>query len=134
MSTSPAPPGRETVEALATVSPSEMADDIRAATADVYAYAQAWRSSPSWHGDKLQRKAYDCVAVAVAELDAIPAAQSYRDVDRLADVVARILNAWWPDTPGIQRDLHNAVDRLRRAAMHRTAWVRQARSMVGLPW
>jgi hypothetical protein len=52
----------------------------------------------------------------------------------MVDVVARILNGWWPDAPGVQRDLHDAVDRLRRAAMHRPSWVRQARSMLGQPW
>ena len=82
----------------------------------------------------LYDRARDWVVAAVAGLDAVPAARTYRDVDRVVDVVARILNAWWPDTPGVQRDLYDAVDRLRRVAMHRVTWVRQARGMLGLPW
>jgi hypothetical protein len=134
MSSAAASSGPESLEVLATVSPGELADGVRAATAHIYVCAQAWRSSSAWRGDKLQRKVYDCVVAAVAELDTVPAARTYRDVDRTVDVVARILNAWWPDAPGVQRDLHDAVDRLRQVAMHRVAWVRQARGMLGQPW
>ena len=48
--------------------------------------AQAWRASPKWKGDKLDRKAYEVIGVAVAELDALPAPITHRDVDRLVDV------------------------------------------------
>jgi hypothetical protein len=136
MSSSPAPHSGPpyTVEELAAVTPADLASDIRTATAKVHTSARAWRSSPSWRGDKLHRKAYELVAVAGVELDSLPEPLSYRDVDHLVDVIAPILNGWWSDAPGPQRDLHDAVDELRHAAMHRTAWVRQARGMLGLPW
>ena len=131
----PLPPDLHvSIEDLAAVTPAELAGEITAATARVRACAEAWRNSPSWRGDKLHRKAYDQVTRAVAEMDSLPQPATYRDVDHLVDVVARILNGWWPDTPGAQRDLHDAVEQLRRAAMLRTAWVRQARNMLGQPW
>ena len=135
MSTSADPrDSRTSVEDLAATAPAELAGEIRTATARVYACAQTWRSSPSWRGDKLDRKAYESIVAAAAEVDATPEVHTYRDVDHLVDVVARILNGWWPDSPGVRRDLHDAVEQLRHAAMQRTAWVRQARSMLGQQW
>ena len=131
----PLPPDLQvTLEDLAAVTPADLAHEITAATARVHACAQAWRNSASWRGDKLHAKAYDQVISSVAAVDSLPQPATYRDVDHLVDVVARIVNGWWPDTPGAQRDLHDAVEQLRRAAMYRTIWVRQARGMLGQPW
>jgi hypothetical protein len=128
------PDGRTSITDIAATSPIKLADEIRAAARRVYIYAQTWRSSLSWRGDKRQRKAYECVVVAIAELDATPEVQTYRDVDRLIDIVAPILTGWWPDSTGPQRDLSEAVSHLRQVAMHQVAWVRNARSMLGQSW
>jgi hypothetical protein len=123
---------QEVIRELAAVTPAALADEIRAATADVYARAQAWRRSPKYRGgDKLHRKAYEVIAVAVAELDGLPEPRTHREVGHLVDAIAPILSAWWADDPGPQKDLSDAVERLRHVAMHRTAWVRQARSLLG---
>jgi hypothetical protein len=122
---------QEAIRRLAGVSPAALADEIRAATADVYARAQTWRRSAKWRGDKLDRRAYEVIAVAVAELDGVPAPRSHHDVGHLVDAVAPILNAVWLDYPGPHKDLSDAVERLRHVAMHRTAWVRQARNLLG---
>jgi hypothetical protein len=129
-STAPQDP-QETVRRLAETTPADLADAIRAATADVYARAQAWRGSPKWRGDKLDRRAYDVIAVAVAALDRVPEPRTHREVGHLVDAVAPILGAVWLDYPGPRRDLAEAVERLRYVAMHRTAWVRQARDLLG---
>ena len=125
---------RTNITDLASTTPAQLADDVHAATSRVYACAQRWRTSPSWRGDKPQRKAYECIAVAISELHASPDVLTYHDVDRLIDVVAPILNAWWPDSTGPQRDLSEAVEHLRQVAMRQVAWVRQARSMLGQSW
>jgi hypothetical protein len=122
---------QEAIRHLADVTPAALADEIRVATADVYARAQAWRRSPKWKGDKLDRRAYEVIAVAVAELDGVPQPRTHREVGHLVDAIAPILNAVWLDYPGPRKDLSDAVERLRHAAMHRTAWVRQARSLLG---
>jgi hypothetical protein len=117
---------------LAAITPAELADEIRAAAATVYARAQVWRRSSDFRGDRLHRKAYEVVALAVAELDAVPEPRTHREVGHLVDAIAPILNAWWADFPGPQKDLSDAVEALRRVAMHKTAWVRQARDLLGL--
>jgi hypothetical protein len=93
--------GRPTpsIETLAATTPAELADQIRTATARIYAHAQAWRSSPSWRGNKLDRKAYERLIAAVTELDSTPQPVTYRDVDHLVDVIAPILNGWWSESP-----------------------------------
>jgi hypothetical protein len=98
----------------AAISPTDLAGDIRAAVARVYACAQAWRSSLSWRGDKFERRAYECVVIAAAEVAALPD----RDVDHLVHVVTPILSAWWPPASGLRREIHDAVEELRRIAMH----------------
>jgi hypothetical protein len=127
------PDPRRALEELAAITPAQLADEIRAATAEVYLRAQAWRRSAKWRNDKLDRRAYERVAVAVAELDALPAPTNHREVGHLVDAIAPILNTAWNPYPGPEHDLFEAVERLRRVAMHRTAWVRQARSLLGLP-
>ncbi len=117
---------------LAAITPAELADEIRAAAATVYARAQAWRRSPNFQGDRVHRKAYEVVAFAVAELEGVPEPRTHREVGHLVDAIAPILNAWWADFPGPQKDLYDAVEALRRVAMHKTAWVRQARDLLGL--
>ena|SRR5947209_7023863 len=130
-STAPEDP-QQVIRDLAEITPAELADDIRAAAAAVYARAQAWRRSPTFRGDRLHRKAYEVVVVAIAELDAVPTPRTHREVGHLVDAIAPILSAWWDDYPGPQKDLSDAVEALRRVAMHRTAWVRQARGLLGL--
>ncbi|MBO0880080.1 MAG: hypothetical protein J2P17_06920 [Mycobacterium sp.] len=100
---------------LAATSPTELSRDVRAAVGRVYACAQAWRSSPSWRGDKFERWAYECVVIAAAEVAALPD----RSVDHLVQVVTPILSAWWPAASGQRQDIHEAVEELRRIAMHR---------------
>ena len=60
------------MEALASVTPAQLAEEIRSAARDVYRCGQAWRRSADWSGDKLARKGYELIAVAVATLDALP--------------------------------------------------------------
>jgi len=128
------PDGRTSIADVAATSPTKLADDVRAAARRVYICAQVWRGSPSWRGDKRQRKAYESVVAAIAELDATSEVRTYRDVDRLIDIVAPILGGWWPDSTGPQRDLSEAVSDLRQIAMHQVAWVRNARGMLGQSW
>jgi hypothetical protein len=119
-----------TLQALAAVTPAQLDGEIRTATRDVYASAQAWRRSPSWTGDKLTRKGYE--VIAIADLDAIPTAATYPEVGHLVDAIAPILNGWWSPYRGPQQYLHNAVERLRKVAMWRVGHVRQARQLLGL--
>jgi hypothetical protein len=63
---------RASLEAMAAITPTDLADDIRAATARVHVCAQAWRQSAYWRGDKLHRKAYEQVVTAAVELDSVP--------------------------------------------------------------
>lgn len=122
------------IENLAATTPTELANDLRTATTRVHACAEAWRSSPSWRGDKLHRKAYEQLAAAITEFRSLPLPDTYRDVDHLVDAVAPILNGWWSSDSGPQQDLHDAVEQLRHVAMHKTALVRQARHLLGQPW
>jgi hypothetical protein len=130
-STSPHDPQRG-LEDLAAVTPAQLAGEIRTAAADVYLCAQAWRSSAKWRGDKLDRKGYEVIAIAVADLNVAPEPATHREVNYLVDAVAPILKGWWSPYPGPQQDLFDAVERLRRIAMHRAASVQQARSLLGL--
>jgi hypothetical protein len=125
---------RASIETLAATTPAELADEIRTATAHIYACAQAWRSSTSWRGDKLDLKAYERLIAAVLELDSVPRATTYREVDHLVDVIAPILNGWWSPSPGPKQDLHDAVEVLRHVAMHRPTLVRHARALLGQHW
>jgi hypothetical protein len=129
-STAPHDPQRK-LEHLAAIPPVQLAGEIRAATADAYLCAQAWRRSPKWRGDKHDRKGYEVIAVAVANLSVVPEPATHRDVGRLVDAIAPILKAWWSPYPGPQQDLFDAVERLRQVAMHRTASVQQARRLLG---
>lgn len=129
-STAPHDPD-EAIRRLADTTPADLADAIRAATAEVYARAQDWRRSDKWRGDKLDRRAYEVIAVAVAELDGVPAPRTHREVGHLVDAIAPVLGAVWLDYPGPRKDLADAVEALRHVAMHRTAWVRQARDLLG---
>lgn len=132
---SPAPDAqRASIETLAATTPAELADEIRTASARIYACAQAWRNSASWRGDKLDRKAYERLIAAVLELDSMPQPATYREVDHLVDAIAPILNGWWSPSAGPKQDLHDAVEDLRHVAMHRTTWVKQARGLLGQQW
>jgi hypothetical protein len=132
--TSGGPAADAGITRLAAVTPAELAGDVQAALHRVNACAQAWRNSSSWRGTKSDRRAYECVAITFAEVATVPDPQTYRDVDHLVDVVAPILKAWWSPTTGPQQDLHEAVEELRKVAMHRVVLVRQARRLLGQQW
>jgi hypothetical protein len=44
--------------------------------------------------------------------------------------VGPILGKWWPDRPETAAALHEAVERLRDVAMHKTSLVRDARKIT----
>jgi hypothetical protein len=120
-----------TIRDLAALTPGQLAAEVRADAAEVYARAQAWRASPQWTGDKQDRKAYDSIAVMIAELDALPEPATHHDVYRYVNAVHPVLGEWWPDHRGPQYELHHAVERLRRTAMHRISWASNARRILG---
>lgn len=45
--------------------------------------------------------------------------------------VAPILGVFWPNSPTVMRPAHDALEELRRVAMHRWSLVRDARLITG---
>src|SRR5262249_21681022 len=121
----------EELRELASLTPAQLAAEIRSNAADVHAQAQAWRSSPEWNGDERDRTAYETVAGAISELDTIPEPTEYHDVQRLIHAVSPIFDLWWTDRPGTRPELVQAVERLRRTVMHRIGWAADARRLLG---
>jgi hypothetical protein len=118
---------------LAALTPAQLADEIRADAAEVYTRAQAWRRSPEWTGDKHDRSSYDTIAAVKAELDALPEPATHQDVHQYVKAVGPVLSHyWWTDQPGPRHDLHQAIEQLRRTAMHRIGWAANARRILGL--
>jgi hypothetical protein len=115
---------------LAALTPAQLANEIRTDAAEVYARAQTWRRSSTWTGDKHDCKAYDSIAVMKAELDALPEPVNHDEVYQYVKTVGPVLNQWWSDQPGPQHDLHQAIDQLRRTAMHRIGWAADARRIL----
>ncbi len=116
---------------LAALTPTQLANEIREDAAAVRTHAEAWRNSARWQGDKLDHRAYELIVRVTATLEAIPEPGTYRDLSRYIDAVGPILNQWWVDRPGPQHDLAQAVERLRRTAMHHVGWVADARRFLG---
>ncbi len=81
-------------------------------------------------GDKHDIKALEMIAAVIGELAAMPDPSTHHDVTRYVKAVSLILNRWWAD-PGPEHDLVQAVDRLRRTAMHRVGWASDARRILG---
>ena len=121
----------KTLRELASLTPTQLAAEIRNDAAEVQLRAQAWRHSTQWRSDKHDLKAIDTIAGVIAELAGLPNPHTHHDVMRYVNAVGPILNRWWADRPGPQRDLAQAVDRLRRTAMHRVGWASDARHILG---
>jgi hypothetical protein len=102
--TSPEPSAAEALRELASLTPAQLAAEIRCNAADVNAQAEAWRSSPEWNGDERDRAAYETVVQAIGELDTIPEPTEYRDIQSLIHAVSPIFDLWWTDRPGTHPD------------------------------
>jgi hypothetical protein len=124
-------PQKHAMQHLAGLTPAQLTADIRAAMAHLSLAVETWHRSPRWRDDTCDRRAYETVLAATAQLNGLPEPDDHRGVRRLAEAVSPILNLWWPDRPGPEHDVAEAVEWLRRAALARPRWAEDARRMLG---
>jgi hypothetical protein len=117
----------ETVRILAATTDVELAAGVRAAAAAVLELAAAWRHSPVWSSAEHYRRAYATAERMRVDLAELPDTAPLRDV---VAAVAPVLNGWWPTQPAAAAAVGDAVEELRRTAMHRPSLVRDARTIA----
>jgi hypothetical protein len=115
---------RRGVRELAAVTDQQLADEIRAAAAAVLARVDELTASGRWPAHAQERLTHAALRRAAEALAALPAGAPAADVQAAA---APILGEYWPDTPAMMRPAHDAIEELRRVAMHRWSLVRDAR-------
>jgi hypothetical protein len=126
----PQEPG-DAIRDLAALTPSELDADIRAAAIEVYVRIEAWRASACWSNGREDRRGYAAAVLAIADVDDLPEAVDYTDLWRLVRALAPILNHPWPEHPGRERGLAEAVERLREIAVGRLRSAEDARRITG---
>ncbi|WP_173054943.1 hypothetical protein [Phytohabitans houttuyneae] len=114
----------EFVRELAATTDAQLVEEIRAAADVVLRLAEVWRGGPGWPHGPMDRDAYATATVAAKSLAALP---SGTPLSAVTVAVGPILNGWWPERPEAAAALHEAVERLRRVAMHKTTLVSDAR-------
>jgi hypothetical protein len=118
---------KRSMRALAAVTDAQLAEEIRAAAAAVLELAETWRRGEGWPHGPMDRDTYASAAAAGKALTELPADAA---LPAVVAAVSPILGQWWPDRPDTAAALHEAVERLRHVAMHRTSLVRDARKIT----
>jgi hypothetical protein len=111
------------VRELAAVTDEQLIDEVRAATTVVVNQVEQLRRS-GWPRDSVEEAADTAVKTAQAVLVDLPANAS---LSAVVAAVRPLLGQWWPDRPAEAAAVAAAVERLRHAALHRPAQVRDAR-------
>jgi hypothetical protein len=115
------------MRALAAVTDAQLAEEIRAAAATVLELAETWRRGEGWPHGPMDPNTYASAAAARKALTELPVDAP---LPAVVDAVRLILGQWWPDRPDTAAALHEAVERLRHVAMHKTSLVRNARQIT----
>jgi hypothetical protein len=118
---------RRCVRELAAVTDAELVDEIRAAADLVFERAEAWRAGQGWPHTEVDRPAYAVAATARNALATLPADTPLQAV---IAAVSPMLGQWWPHRPAEAAALHQAIEALRGAAMHRPGLVRDSRRLT----
>ena len=118
----------QAVRDLAAVTDQQLAVDIRAAAVAVLARVDELAAGRTWPMAAHDKATYATLRQAAEQLAALPADAGPVDV-RAA--VAPILGVFWPNSPAEMRPAHDAIEELRRTAMHRWSLVRDARLITG---
>ncbi|MEV0733406.1 hypothetical protein [Polymorphospora sp. NPDC050346] len=114
------------VRRLAAVRDVDLVDQVRAAAAAVVELAGAWRRTgrPLGDADGDVLGLVDDVAGVLAGLpDDV-------DLDVVVAAVTPLLGRWWPRHCASANALADAIEDLRRAALHRPSLARHARRLV----
>jgi hypothetical protein len=110
---------------LAATTEEELAVGIRAGV-DVLEAAQMWRRSPQWRGEGSFLRAWELIPAVQRVLLELPEDASVSVPQAAAGPV---LGIWWPEHRLAERLLHDAVDRLRVAAIRLPSMVAQCRAI-----
>jgi hypothetical protein len=116
------------VRDLAAVTDEQLAADIRAAAVAVLARVDELAAGGTWPSAAHDKATYATLRRAAKQLAALPADAGPVD---LRAAVAPILSVFWPTSPAVMRPAHDALEELRRVAMHRWSLVRDARWITG---
>jgi hypothetical protein len=115
---------RRAVRELAAVTDEQLAGEIRAAAAAVLSRVDEVTASGRWPAHAPERLTHAALRRVAEALATRPADAPAADVQAAA---APILSVYWPNAPAMMRPAHDAIEELRRVAMHRWSLVRDAR-------
>jgi hypothetical protein len=115
------------VRELAAVTDEQLAGEIRTAAALVLARVDELTASGRWPRHAQEQLTHAALRRASDEFTALPADADAADVQGAA---APILAVYWPNSPAIMQPTHEAIEELRRVAMHRWSLVRDARLII----
>ncbi|MFI7080923.1 hypothetical protein ACIBO1_26825 [Micromonospora sp. NPDC049903] len=114
----------QSVRKLAAVTDEQLIDEVRAATAVVVDRVEHLRRT-GWPRDPVEQAASAAMKDARTALVGLSAADA--SLAAVVTAVRPVLGQWWPGQPAEAAAVAAAVERLRYAALHRPAQVRDAR-------